>query len=139
MKKLNRRGFTLVELLAVIVIMGVIMSVAVAAVFVHLSNSRQQAMETIASSAYDGAVMYMMDNNIMLNKNQSIEIGIDQLYAENRIDRPGDPYKTSEECTGSVIVNNKTTDTTAGLEDYQYTVTVNCSGNHKTTQEYPKK
>lgn len=139
MKKLNRRGFTLVELLAVIVIMGIVMSVAVAAVIVHLSNSRQQAMETIASSAYDGAVMYMMDNNIMLNKNQTIEIGIDQLYEENRIDRPGDPYKTSEECDGSVIIKNKTTDTTAGLEDYQYTVTVECSGDHQITQTYPKK
>lgn len=139
MKKLNHRGFTLVELLAVIVIMGVVVSVAAAAVFVHLGNSREQAMETIASSAYDGAVMYMMDNNIMLNTDQTVTIGIDQLYAENRIDRPGDPYSTSKECTGSVVVKNKTTSSTTGLEDYQYTVTVNCSGNHKTTQTYPKK
>lgn len=42
MKKLNKKGFTLVELLAVITIMGIIMSVAVGAVFIHLQNSRVQ-------------------------------------------------------------------------------------------------
>lgn len=139
MKKLNKKGFTLVELLAVITIMGIIMSVAVGAVFIHLQNSRVQAMETIASSSYDGAVMYMMDNNIMLNKGETFKIGIIELYEDGRIDRPGDPYNTKAECDGKVVVQNKTTSSTTGLEDYRYTITVNCSGGHSLTQTYPKK
>lgn len=139
MKKSNKKGFTLVELLAVITIMGIIMSVAVGAVFIHLQNSREQAMETIASSSYDGAVMYMMDNNIMLNKGETFKIGIIELYEDGRIDRPGDPYNTKAECDGKVVVQNKTTSSTIGLEDYKYTITVNCSGGHSLTQTYPKK
>ena len=139
MKKLNKKGFTLVELLAVITIMGIIMSVAVGAVFIHLQNSREQAMETIASSSYDGAVMYMMDNNMMLNKGEKTTVTITELYESGRIERPGDPYNTKTECTGNVVVENKTTASTTGLEDYRYTITVNCSGGHSLTQTYPKK
>lgn len=139
MKKLNNRGFTLVELLAVITILGILLAVTVAAVFRHLTNTRQQAMETIASSSYDGAVMYMMDNNIMLNKGETFKIGIIELYEDGRIDRPGDPYNTKAECGGKVVVQNKTTSSTIGLEDYKYTITVNCSGGHSLTQTYPKK
>ena len=139
MKKLNNRGFTLVELLAVITILGILLAVTVAAVFRHLTNTRQQAMETIATSSYDGAVMYMMDNNIMLNKGETFKIGIIELYEDGRIDRPGDPYNTKAECGGKVVVQNKTTSSTIGLEDYKYTITVNCSGGHSLTQTYPKK
>lgn len=139
MKKLNKKGFTLVELLAVITIMGIIMSVAVGAVFIHLQNSREQAMEIIASSSYDGAVMYMMDNNMMLNTNETATIRIKQLYEDGRIERPADPYNTKTECDGEVVVTNKTTNSTTGLEDYRYTITVNCSGGHSLTQTYPKK
>ena len=139
MKKLNKKGFTLVELLAVITIMGIIMSVAVGAVFIHLQNSRVQAMETIASSSYDGAVMYMIDNNMMLNTNETTTITIKQLYEDGRIQRPADPYNTKEECGGKVVLQNKTTSYTTGLEDYRYTITVNCSGGHSLTQTYPKK
>lgn len=139
MKKSNKKGFTLVELLAVITIMGIIMSVAVGAVFIHLQNSREQAMETIASSSYDGAVMYMMDNNMMLNTNETTTIEIEDLYEDGRIQRPADPYNTKAECGGKVVVQNKTTSSTTGLEDYRYTITVNCSGGHRLTQTYPKK
>ena len=139
MKKSNKKGFTLVELLAVITIMGIIMAVAVGAVFIHLQNSREQAMETIASSSYDGAVMYMMDNNIMLEADETKTLTIEELYNDHRIDRPIDPYDNKTVCSGEVTVINKTTSLTAGLEDYQYTVTVNCSGDHSVEQTYPKK
>ena len=70
MKKLNNRGFTFVELLAVITILGILIATATIAVSKHLENTRKQAMETIASSSYDAAVIYLMDNNIMLNSGE---------------------------------------------------------------------
>lgn len=138
MKKLNKKGFTLVELLAVITILGILMVITVGALFRHLVNSKQQAMETIASSSYDGMVMYMMDNNIMLNKNESISVTIDTLYNDQRIKRPTDPYKDDGMCTGKVTVINKTSTSTVGLEDYRYTVEVNCAAGHSYKQTYPK-
>ena len=61
MKKLNNKGFSLVELLTTVTILGILMAVAVASVFVYLDNSRKQAMDTIASTSYDGMVNYMME------------------------------------------------------------------------------
>lgn len=138
MKKLNNRGFTLVELLAVIVILGIMGAAASGAVTIYLSKTRNQAMETIASSAYDGAVMHLMENNIMLNKGESVQVTISQLYTDGRIERPADPYSTGKDCTGTVKVTNNTSSSTTGLEDYRYQVTVNCSGSHTKTMKYPK-
>lgn len=139
MKKLNNRAFTLVELLTVITILGILAIVSVGAVFKYLTSSKQQAMETIASSSYDGMVMYMMDNNIMLEADETKTLTIEELYNDHRIDRPIDPYDNKTVCSGEVTVINKTTSLTAGLEDYQYTVIVNCSGDHSVEQTYPKK
>ena len=121
MKKVNKKGFTMVEMLATITILGILMSVAVGAVLVHLENSREQAMETIASTAYDGMVNYMMENSVMLNpkgqSNSSTSINIKTLYDEDYIERPTDPYNNNAVCEGSVSVTNETTSATAGLED----------------------
>ena len=141
MKKVNKKGFTMVEMLATITILGILMFVAVGAVLVHLENSREQAMETIASTAYDGMVNYMMENSVMLNpkgqSNSSTSINIKTLYDEDYIERPTDPYNNNAVCEGSVSVTNETTSATAGLDDYRYTVKVKCSGGHSMTKQYP--
>lgn len=142
MKKLNNKGFSLVELLVTITILGILMAVAVASVFVYLDNSRKQAMDTIASTSYDGMVNYMMENNILLNPkgeaNSTAMVQIKDLYEENYIEKPTDPYNDGGMCEGTVTVRNETTSSTTGLEDYRYEVHVECSGDHVLDVSYPK-
>lgn len=142
MIKLNKNGFSLVELLITITILGILMAVAAGAVLKYLDNSRQQAMETIASTAYDGMINYMMENNILLNpKGEEDSTGmveIEDLYKENYIERPTDPYNDGGMCEGTVTVRNETTSSTTGLEDYRYEVHVECSGNHVLDVSYPE-
>lgn len=51
MKKLNRKGFTLVELLAVIIILAIVVGISIPAVLSTINNSRKKAAVTAAEVA----------------------------------------------------------------------------------------
>ena len=53
MKKLNRKGFTLVELLAVIVILAIVVGITLVTVLPTLKNARIKAFELTAQTAAD--------------------------------------------------------------------------------------
>ena len=53
MKRLNRKGFTLVELLAVIVILAIVVGIALTTVLPTLKKSRQTAFELTPNTAGD--------------------------------------------------------------------------------------
>ena len=55
MKRINRKGFTLVELLAVIVIMGILMMVAIPSISRVIENSRKDTFVDIAKSYANAA------------------------------------------------------------------------------------
>ena len=49
MKKLNRKGFTLVELLAVIIILAIVVGITIPAVLTTISNARKSAFNSAAT------------------------------------------------------------------------------------------
>ena len=53
MKKLNRKGFTLVELLAVIVILAIVVGITLVTVLPTLKKTRQEAFNVTAQTAAD--------------------------------------------------------------------------------------
>jgi prepilin-type N-terminal cleavage/methylation domain-containing protein len=50
--KLNKKGFTLVELLAVIVVLAIILVIAVPTITNQITTARQQSLESSARSIY---------------------------------------------------------------------------------------
>ena len=66
MKKLlkNQKGLTLVELLAVIVILGIIAAIAVPAIANIIDNSRKDAHVANAEALYDAARLAMIGEDI---------------------------------------------------------------------------
>ena len=62
MKRVNNKGFTLVEILVAIALLGVLMTLAAQAYNVYKKKARQQAYDTMAKTATTAATNYLMEN-----------------------------------------------------------------------------
>lgn len=60
----NLRGFTLVELLAVIVVLAIVMLIAVQAVLPQMERARRQSFAIEANGAIDAAQTYFMSSSL---------------------------------------------------------------------------
>ena len=62
MKKMNRKGFTLVELLAVIVILAILMAIAATNIGPVIDNSRRSSMRTTAQNIIEAVRLQLTSN-----------------------------------------------------------------------------
>ena len=67
MKKLNRKGFTLVELLAVIIILAIVVGISIPAITSVINNSKNNALGVVVNSAAD----YLSDQYGYMNVDYS--------------------------------------------------------------------
>ena len=102
----REKGFTLVELLAVIAILGVVLLIAIPLLINNIDNKKIDASDKVKELIITAARTYVIDNEI----ETPIVIPISNLCSY--IDCPViDPY-TNEEITGGVSVD----------EDLNYTL-----------------
>ena len=86
LKKLNNKGFTLVELLAVLVILVAIMSIAIPSISSSLERSKGKQEESKHKILESAAELYVTDHrNSIKNKNECT-VTLATLYQENYID-----------------------------------------------------
>lgn len=80
MKK--QRGFTLVELLAVIVILGIIISLSTVAIAGIKEKQDKKNYENVISSILTGAKAYNVDNKISIGSSISVETLLEKGYVD---------------------------------------------------------
>ena len=127
MKKINSKGFTLVELLAVIVIMGILMMVAIPAVTRTIENSRKDTFVDIAKSYANAATTLWTADGLSCGAENTVSSAVDngdyyiKIDTKNAasapvlLDKGGKSSWGNRDVKGYVRVNISTV-TTAGTE-----------------------
>ena len=120
---MNNKGFTLVELLAVVAILGLLTTLAVVAYSQYIQKAKDRGFDLLAKSAANAAEEYNMDHIGITT------ISLEDLVKEDYLENKKDPNEKDKECDGSVkithVINEK------GLDTYYYEVTLICN-----TQSY---
>ena len=127
-----KKGFTLVELLAVIVILAVILVIAVPQVLKVVDNSRISAYLKNKQMVLKAVDLYVSRNTESLpgEIGDTTEISVNYLVSNGMLTEIKNPYNKNEDCTGYVIIM-KLSD-----KEYDYTPHLRCGLNiHDSTDD----
>jgi len=124
--KLTTLGFTLVELLAVIVILGVILTIAIPNILNIIEKARIDAIIRNEEMLVNATKKYLVSNTNILptNVGDTVEVTLNSLKSNQLIDSIKNP-RNNNECNGYVLV------TKLGNNEYDYTPQLNCVDNTK--------
>lgn len=107
MKRLNKKGFTLVELLAVIVILAVVMLIAVTAVGPLMAKSRKSSLATEGVSAVNAAkAAYQAEQlnaSSAIKPTSSVCFDLQWLCKHNYFEKGCDGASAGDNYSGSVL------------------------------------
>ncbi len=143
--KLDKMGFTLVELLAAVAILGILSGVAVAGVSSSQRKAREKAYDTMETSAYSAAQNYIQKHNSVIPSTTGFDDFTSTEYLDNFLNNPAnykqiatstlieeglledlkDPKAKSASCSGQVYVT-KIKGAGGRLDTYSYLVIINC-------------
>lgn len=132
--KLNKKGFSLVELLAAIVILAIMITLATVAYSRYRQHAKQQGYDTLAKTASEAAAQYAMDNPEKVKVKGGVSF--ETLYEGEYMSSLSDPGIKNKQCKGDVVLRTMKEETVGSLDTNEYTVHV-CCKNYNYTYVFP--
>lgn len=154
----NSKGFTFIEILAVITLLGIVLSLAVAGYSSYTEYARERSFKVMAQSAKTAAEQYVMDNPGIAHEtskrtvdgktiyeipslDSKAGVSFEDLISENYLSGAEDPANKDVNCTGTVRVGYVEDKYASGkhkegyLDRYIFVVD-ECCANHKVRYTY---
>lgn len=130
--KKNNKGFSLIELLGVVVLLGILMLTGMLAYSRYKQKARNQAYDTLAISAERAMEEYIMDHPT------ETSVSFETLYEDQYLEKPLDPASKDNLCEGKVVIKSTEIGEDDALDVNQYEVHVCCSNYNYTYTESGK-
>lgn len=120
---MNNKGFTLIEILGVITIIGIMATLASVAVYRYINKTRYDSYINMSETVYVAAQNGVISGKYTPGQTISTSTLISDGFSSELVN----PLSTKQNCTGSVRIK-QTTSSDTEYNKYQYIVTLNCPG-----------
>lgn len=126
--KLNNKGFSLIEILAVVAIMGITSGLAVAAYTGYQDKVQHDSYKAMESAAHAAAQNYIQQYGIVIPSNGTKRtITVQTLVNSGLLSKLEDPKAKGATChDGSYVNVSKQASDKDKLEVYTYEVVIKC-------------
>ena len=118
---MNKKGFTLVELLATIVILGVLSPIGIASTSKYLTQSRKKSYKIMSQTVYEAAMNCITQGkcNAPTSAYGTVSISTAQLIDYGYLKKLDNPRRGKEDCSGTVTITNKNSNNSE-YKKYEY-------------------
>lgn len=141
---MNQKAFTLMELLAVVILLAILAAIATGAYYNHLSKSRQKSFEMAEKTLVNDVKNAYADclsgaNNNFCNSHpdfgyQNETIYLKELISTGYSERIKNPYNTDSYCDEDLsYIKVTSNNTNANNHDISYQVCLVCGDNRSST------
>ena len=125
---MNKKGYTLIELLSVITLVAILLSVAVISYTTFINNANNRVYENYIDSMHEAAIMYFSkDSSRLPNRNETkyfctnncpvsnyismSELGLSDIY---------NPKNENDKCLDSYIIASRTNESVISIDYHIY-------------------
>ena len=127
--KINKKGFTMLELLAVIIILGILISLAYTSISRYLNQTRSTTYEDFEKNITSGVTNYLIDHTGSIpNEGESLVVDVEKLVCEGYVEDLQDPRESARTCNLESYAIVKRNANTGYNMDIDYEACLVCAG-----------
>ena len=126
---MNKKGFSFVEILAVIVIMGILSGIGFGAYTRYRNKSLENTYKLFSENVASAAEEYFMSNS------KETSVSLTTLVSEGYLESNVDPNSNNSLCTGTVTATSSGS-SDAAIPLFTFKVHLNCS-KYSGCKQYP--